>query len=52
MAEARKSFDWEAQIRSAIDPEKAEKMLEKSTSAEGEGCTMCGDLCAIRMGKK
>jgi len=52
MAEARKSFDWERQIRSAIDPEKAEKMLEKSRSAEGEGCTMCGDLCAIRMGQK
>jgi len=27
-------------------------MLEKSRSAEEEGCTMCGELCAIKLGKK
>jgi phosphomethylpyrimidine synthase len=27
-------------------------LLEKSKSAKDEGCTMCGELCAIKLGKK
>lgn len=51
MAHYRKSFDWEGQINIALDPERAREMLETSDSAQREGCTMCGDLCAIKMGK-
>ncbi|MBN1827908.1 MAG: phosphomethylpyrimidine synthase ThiC [Deltaproteobacteria bacterium] len=51
MAAFRKKFDWEGQIRTAIDPEKAGRLLEKSGSAGEEGCTMCGEFCAIRLGK-
>jgi len=25
---------------------------EKSKSAKEEGCTMCGEFCAIKLGKK
>lgn len=52
MARFRNEFDWDGQIRTAIDPETAEKFLEKSESAKKEGCTMCGEFCAIKLGKK
>src|SRR5512137_979362 len=51
MAKYRKEFDWQGQVNVSIDPEKTEKLLEKSKSAEEEGCTMCGEFCAIKLGK-
>jgi phosphomethylpyrimidine synthase len=50
MAKYRKALDWEGQINVSIDPEKTEKFLEKSQSAKEEGCTMCGEFCAIKLG--
>jgi phosphomethylpyrimidine synthase len=52
MARCRKELDWEGQIEASIDPVRSRAWLEKSKSAEEEGCTMCGDLCAVRLGKK
>ncbi len=52
MSEYRKNFDWQGQVDLSIDPQKAEALLEKSKSAADEGCTMCGEFCAIRLGKK
>ncbi len=52
MARFRRDFDWEGQVGTSIDKEKAGKLLEKSESASTEGCTMCGELCAIKLGKK
>ncbi len=51
MAKNRKELNWQGQIKSAIDPEKAERLLQVSAKAGEEGCTMCGELCAIRLGK-
>lgn len=51
MAKYRKAFDWQGQTNISIDPEKTGKFLEKSQSAQEEGCTMCGEFCAIRLGK-
>nr|HID60072.1 phosphomethylpyrimidine synthase ThiC [Desulfobacterales bacterium] len=51
MAKYRKKFDWEGQVNVSIDPKKTSALLEKSESAENEGCTMCGEFCAIRIGK-
>jgi len=51
MAKNRKELNWQGQIKSAIDPEKAERLLEISVKAGEEGCSMCGELCAIRLGK-
>ncbi|MDP2725838.1 MAG: phosphomethylpyrimidine synthase ThiC, partial [Syntrophales bacterium] len=51
MARYRKELNWQGQISTAIDPSKAEKLLERSAQAKEEGCTMCGELCAIKMGK-
>jgi phosphomethylpyrimidine synthase len=52
MAQHRKNFDWEGQIAVSLDPKKTEAFLEKSESAKEEGCTMCGEFCAIKLGKK
>lgn len=52
MSECRKNFDWQGQVDLSIDPQRVEALLEKSKSAHDEGCTMCGELCAIRLNKK
>ena len=52
MSQCRKTFDWQGQVDLSIDPEKTVSLLEKSKSAGDEGCTMCGELCAIKLGKK
>ncbi len=51
MARCRKEFDWRGQVQASIDPDKTEKLLETSKSAKDEGCTMCGEFCAIKLGK-
>ncbi len=52
MAKYRDEFNWKEQINISIDPDKAEALLETSESASEEGCTMCGEFCAIKLGKK
>ncbi|HPC85731.1 MAG TPA: phosphomethylpyrimidine synthase ThiC [Smithellaceae bacterium] len=52
MSECRKNFDWQGQVDASLDPDKTTALLEKSKSANEEGCTMCGEFCAIRLGKK
>jgi len=52
MARARKELDWEGQIAASLDPVRSRAWLEKSASAAEEGCTMCGDLCAVKMGRQ
>ncbi len=52
MSQFRKSFDWQGQVDVSLDPETTAALLEKSKSAAEEGCTMCGELCAIRLGRK
>jgi phosphomethylpyrimidine synthase len=52
MSQCRKNFDWQGQVDLSIDPAKAAELLEKSKSAQEEGCTMCGEFCAIKLGRK
>lgn len=52
MAQYRKNFDWDGQVQISLDPEKTKAFLERSKSAQEEGCTMCGEFCAIKLGKK
>ena len=52
MSSCRKNFDWQGQVDLSIDPEKTVALLEKSKSAKNEGCTMCGEFCAIKLGKR
>lgn len=51
MSLARKNFDWEKQFRLSPDPEKAKKIWERR-KAKGDYCSMCGDLCAIKLVEK
>lgn len=52
MSQCRKNFDWQGQVDLSIDPERTVALLEKSKSARDEGCTMCGEFCAIKLGKR
>jgi len=51
MSKYRDEFNWEGQVNISIDPEKVRACLETSESAGKEGCTMCGEFCAIKLGK-
>ena len=52
MAKARKSLNWDEQIRLSLDPERARLLRESSPPADKEVCTMCGSLCAIKVSNK
>ena len=51
MSLARKNLDWEKQFQLSIDPEKARKVWMRRKSSS-DACSMCGDLCAIRLVKE
>jgi phosphomethylpyrimidine synthase len=52
MAEARASFDWEKQFRLCIDPQTARKMRGEALPEDGEVCSMCGHLCALKTSRR
>ncbi len=47
MAEARRALDWEGQFGAALFPEEARRIHERD--GDIETCSMCGDLCAVKM---
>jgi phosphomethylpyrimidine synthase len=47
MAEARKRLDWDEQFRVALFGDTARQIHERDGSLET--CSMCGDLCAMKM---
>jgi phosphomethylpyrimidine synthase len=47
MSRARKALDWQAQLRQAIDPVRAQQMRCALNPSETPACSMCGDLCAM-----
>ncbi|NIP34498.1 MAG: phosphomethylpyrimidine synthase ThiC, partial [Thermoplasmata archaeon] len=49
MAEARKALDWDRMFHLALDPDKAREMRERCNPEDEDACSMCGDLCALRM---
>ncbi len=49
MAVARKSLDWQKQIDLAIDPVVAGAIYRERRSASVPGCSMCGELCAMKI---
>ena len=49
MAEARKRLDWKTMFDIALDPEKARRYRERGITKEEDGCSMCGDVCAIKI---
>ncbi len=49
MSRARKAFDWERMFELSVDPAKARSYRGRAGSGGSETCTMCGDLCAMKM---
>ena len=49
MAKARKALDWNTMFDTCIDPEKARRYRCRGCTEESEGCSMCGDVCAIKI---
>ena len=50
MAQARADLDWETQYEIAIDTEKAKRIRESRDTGTG-ACSMCGELCAMKIVK-
>lgn len=50
MAEARRALDWEKQFELALIPDEARRIHERDGGLET--CSMCGDLCAVKMMKE
>jgi len=46
---ARQRLDWEKTLERVVDPEKAKRYREEKNPSEEEACSMCGDVCAIKM---
>lgn len=49
MAKARKKLDWDTMFEICIDPEKARKYRARGCTEKEEGCSMCGDVCAVKI---
>jgi phosphomethylpyrimidine synthase len=52
MSEAREDLDWERMYKEALDPEKARRYRARGHTEESQGCSMCGDVCAIKIVKE
>jgi len=48
MSRARKSLDWEAQRKLAIDPAKF-AAVRRERKSRSTACSMCGEFCAMRI---
>jgi phosphomethylpyrimidine synthase len=48
MSIARKKLDWDRQFKLSPDEERARKIWERR-KARGDYCSMCGNLCAIKL---
>jgi len=51
MARARADLNWEGQFAAAINPARA-KQIRHRRGVETDTCTMCSELCAIRLAKE
>ncbi len=51
MSRARADLDWERQIELSIDPGRAREVRSQIPPSDEDVCSMCGELCAIKIGK-
>lgn len=51
ISKARRELDWDTIYKYALDPELARERRKTSASAAQKHCTMCGNLCAIKIDK-
>jgi len=50
MGKARRRIDWEAQFNLSLDPQRARAIREARPISGNDGCSMCGDQCALKVG--
>lgn len=51
MSKARANLDWEGQFNAAINPARA-RQIRHRRGVETDTCTMCSELCAIRLARE
>lgn len=49
LAKKRGTLTWEEQFKHVLNPDKARKLRDRRKPNHEEVCSMCGDLCAIKM---
>jgi phosphomethylpyrimidine synthase len=49
MGHARRDLDWTRQFAVAMNPARAQAIRNERMPADTDGCTMCGDYCAIKI---
>ncbi len=52
MSDARKALDWNRMFSLSLDPERARAFRAKRSPTSAGVCSMCGDLCAMKMVEK
>jgi len=52
MADARASFNWEAQYACSLDPATARKFRDEALPEDKDVCSMCGHLCALKTSRR
>ncbi len=52
VSKARKELNWETMFDKVVDPDKARRFRKEKNVGEEEACSMCGDVCAIKLLKK
>ena len=50
MSVYRRDLDWDGMLSQAIDPDWARQRV--TLSPDGETCTMCGELCAVKLSRR
>jgi phosphomethylpyrimidine synthase len=49
MGHARRDLDWARQFAVAMNPARAQAIRNERMPADTDGCTMCGDYCALKI---
>lgn len=48
MSRARKALEWDKQVALSVNPDRAGRVLAECRVEDHEGCTMCGEFCAMK----
>ncbi len=51
LSRARKALDWQTQIDLSINPERAQRLRDAAPPEDNDVCSMCSNLCAIKVGE-
>ncbi len=49
ISKARQELDWEKTLEKVVDPEKAKRCRKKKNPSDEDACSMCGDVCALKI---